>query len=64
MKKMIEEPCEELSVKSVTEALNLMKAGKAARPSGVTSALRKCVKTRITIYFMEKKCLKVGKRAT
>ena len=30
-------PCEKVSVKAVTKALNLMKTGKAAGPSDVTS---------------------------
>ena len=67
-----EESCEKVSVKVVSEALNLMKIGKVARPSGVISELLKVcknesVKTLAKVtdnFFKEKKCLKVGERAT
>ena len=39
-----EGPCEKVSVETVTEALNLMKMGKAAGPSDVTPDLLKASK--------------------
>ena len=41
-----EEPCERVSEKAVVEALNLMKDGKEAGPTEVTSELLKSVKMR------------------